>query len=87
MNLNTLFTSFNLGGCVLRNRMVMAPLTRNRAIHGTDAPQPLNADYYAQRAEDAELIISEATQISPTVKGYAWTPGIYLKGLKKCVYE
>ena len=54
----------------------MAPLTRNRAVHGTDAPQALNAEYYAQRAS-AGLIISEATQISPTGKGYAWTPGIY----------
>jgi N-ethylmaleimide reductase len=78
MNLKTdlLFSSFNLRGHTLRNRIVMAPLTRNRAIHGTDVPQPLNADYYAQRA-DAGLIIAEATQISPTGKGYAWTPGIY----------
>lgn len=71
-----LFTPFNLRGHELKNRIVMAPLTRNRAVHGTDAPQPLNAEYYAQRAS-AGLIISEATQISPTGKGYAWTPGIY----------
>lgn len=71
-----LFTPFNLRGRLLRNRIIMAPLTRNRAIHGTNAPQSLNAEYYAQRA-DAGLIISEATQISPTGKGYAWTPGIY----------
>lgn len=71
-----LFTSFNLREHTLRNRIVMAPLTRNRATHGTDVPQALNAEYYAQRA-DAGLIISEATQISPTGKGYAWTPGIY----------
>lgn len=54
----------------------MAPLTRNRAIHGSDVPQQLNAEYYSERAS-AGLIISEATQISPTGKGYAWTPGIY----------
>jgi N-ethylmaleimide reductase len=54
----------------------MAPLTRNRATHGTDAPHELNAEYYKQRA-GAGLIIAEATQISPTGKGYAWTPGIY----------
>lgn len=71
-----LFKSYDLRGHSLRNRIVMAPLTRNRAVHGTDAPQQLNAEYYAQRA-DAGLIISEATQISPTAKGYAWTPGIY----------
>ena len=57
----------------------MAPLTRNRALHGTDAPQAMNATYYAQRAEDAGLIITEASQISPIGKGYAWTPGIFSK--------
>lgn len=71
-----LFQPFKMGALSLRNRIVMAPLTRNRAIHGTDVPQALNAEYYAQRAS-AGLIISEATQISPTAKGYAWTPGIY----------
>ena len=78
MNLDSsaLFTPFNLQGHGLRNRIVMAPLTRDRAIPGTDTPHALNAEYYAQRA-DAGLIISKATQISPTGKGYAWTPGIY----------
>jgi N-ethylmaleimide reductase len=71
-----LFTPFDLRGHQLKNRVVMAPLTSNRAIHGSDVPQSLNAEYYAQRAS-AGLIISEATQISPTAKGYAWTPGIY----------
>lgn len=75
---NILYTPFELSKHLhLRNRFVMAPLTRNRAIHGTDVPHALNAEYYAQRASDAGLIISEATQISPTGKGYAWTPGIY----------
>lgn len=54
----------------------MAPLTRNRATPGDDAPHTLNAEYYAQRAS-AGLIIAEATQISPYGKGYAFTPGIY----------
>ena len=71
-----MFESFTLGNLLLKNRIVMAPLTRNRAIHGSDVPHALNATYYSQRA-DAGLIISEATQISPTAKGYAWTPGIY----------
>lgn len=75
-DLDILFQSFNLKGLLLKNRIVMAPLTRSRAIHGTDAPHAMNATYYSQRA-DAGLIISEATQISPTGKGYAWTPGIY----------
>jgi N-ethylmaleimide reductase len=71
-----LFTPFALGATTLANRIVMAPLTRNRATPGTDTPHELNATYYAQRAS-AGLLIAEATQISPTGKGYAWTPGIY----------
>ena len=75
-NANALFTPFELLGTTLRNRIVMAPLTRNRATHGTDVPHQLNAEYYAQRAT-AGLLIAEATQISPSGKGYAFTPGIY----------
>ena len=54
----------------------MAPLTRNRATHGTDAPRELNARYYRQRA-NAGLVISEASQISQQGQGYVWTPGCY----------
>lgn len=75
-------TPYDLKGLPLPNRIVMAPLTRSRATHGTDAPNVLNAQYYSQRAT-AGLIISEATQISPTGKGYAWTPGIYSEEQKK----
>ena len=70
-----LFTPVRLGALALSNRVVMAPLTRSRAGEG-DVPGPMNADYYRQRAS-AGLIISEATQISPQGKGYAWTPGIH----------
>ncbi len=70
-----LFKPVRMGSLTLRNRIVMAPLTRSRAGQG-DAPRQMNADYYAQRAS-AGLIISEASQISPEGKGYAWTPGIY----------
>jgi N-ethylmaleimide reductase len=73
---SVLFTPFDLRGLALANRIVMAPLTRNRATAGSDVPRPLNAEYYAQRAS-AGLIVAEATQISPSGKGYAWTPGIY----------
>ncbi|MDB5043871.1 MAG: alkene reductase [Candidatus Eremiobacteraeota bacterium] len=73
---SVLFTPFDLGRSQLRNRIVMAPLTRDRATPGTDAPNALNAEYYRQRAS-AGLIIAEATQISPYGKGYAFTPGIY----------
>ncbi|RVV99754.1 alkene reductase [Mesobaculum littorinae] len=71
-----LFTPLTAGGIEMKNRIVMAPLTRNRARHEDDAPHALNAEYYAQRASGG-LIISEATQISPEGKGYAFTPGIY----------
>ena len=70
-----LFNPASLGPLQLRNRVVMAPLTRSRAEAG-DVPTPLAADYYAQRA-NAGLIIAEASQISPQGKGYIRTPGIY----------
>lgn len=70
-----LFMPFRLGPLVLKNRIVMAPLTRSRASRG-DVPTEMNAEYYAQRAS-AGLIISEATNISQQGKGYAFTPGIY----------
>ncbi len=73
---DTLFQPFTLGDLTLPNRIVMAPLTRRRAVRGTDAPQAMNAEYYRQRAS-AGLIISEATQISREGQGYAWTPGMY----------
>ena len=76
MAFDALFQPHRLGDLTLRNRVVMAPLTRNRATHGTDAPNELNVEYYRQRA-GAGLIVSEATQISQQGQGYIWTPGIY----------
>src|SRR3982074_2647417 len=70
-----LFQPVPLGPLTLSNRIVMAPLTRGGADKG-DVQGAMHAEYYAQRAS-AGLIISEATQISPQGKGYAWTPGIY----------
>ncbi|MDF9787284.1 alkene reductase [Polynucleobacter sphagniphilus] len=70
-----LFTPVKLGSIELKNRLVMAPLTRMRAVAG-DVPNPLAVEYYAQRAS-AGLIITEATQISPLGMGYPATPGIY----------
>jgi N-ethylmaleimide reductase len=70
-----LFTPAEVGRLTLRNRVVMAPLTRSRAGPG-NVPTQLNALYYAQRAS-AGLIISEATQISPEGQGYISTPGIH----------
>ncbi|MHB1513107.1 MAG: alkene reductase [Acidiferrobacter sp.] len=71
----SLFSPLTVGELRLHNRIVMAPLTRNRAGPGF-VPQDLNAEYYRQRA-CAGLIISEATQISPEGLGYPDTPGIY----------
>ena len=75
MNDPDILSPFTLGPLQLPNRVVMAPMTRNRAGRG-NAPGPLNAAYYAQRAS-AGLIISEATQISPQGVGYPGTPGIH----------
>jgi len=74
--MHTLFDPIQFGDIACPNRIVMAPLTRNRATAGSDTPHALNAEYYVQRAS-AGLLIAEATQISPEGKGYAWTPGIY----------
>lgn len=70
-----LFSPVKLGAIELRNRMVMAPLTRNRAGNG-GVPQDLNVTYYEQRAT-AGLIITEATPISDMAHGYPALPGIY----------
>jgi N-ethylmaleimide reductase len=82
-----LFSPTQLGAISLNNRMVMAPLTRNRAGEG-GVPHDLNVTYYAQRAT-AGLIITEATPISPMAHGYPALPGIYtdaqVAGWKKVV--
>ena len=71
-----LLTPLQIGAMCLDNRVVMAPLTRLRNTEPGDAPTALAEQYYAQRAS-AGLIITEATHISPTAKGYAGAPGIY----------
>ncbi len=70
-----LFSPITLGDLELPNRIVMAPMTRNRAGKG-NVPNELNATYYAQRAS-AALIITEASQVSPQGMGYPATPGIH----------
>src|SRR5580700_739445 len=60
----------------LPKRLVMAPLTRNRATPPGMVPSPLAVDYYGQRAS-AGLLISEASQVSQQGQGYQDTPGIY----------
>lgn len=77
--------SFQLGDLKLKNRMVMAPMTRNRAGEG-NVPHDLNAEYYRQRSS-AGLIITEASQVSEQGIGYPMTPGIHtpeqVEGWKK----
>jgi N-ethylmaleimide reductase len=79
-----LFSPYQLAGTELKNRIVMAPMTRSRAIN--NIPNELIAEYYAQRAS-AGLIITEGTSPSPNGLGYARTPGIYadahIEGWKK----
>ncbi|KQW41672.1 MULTISPECIES: alkene reductase [Pseudomonas] len=70
-----LFTPYTLGDLTLSNRVVLAPLTRNRAGQGF-VPSEFAATYYSQRAS-AGLLISEASQISQQGQGYQDTPGIY----------
>jgi N-ethylmaleimide reductase len=72
-----LLEPFKLGPITLSNRLVMAPLTRNRAVEGL-VPSPFAAEYYAQRAS-AGLLITEASQVSQQGQGYQDTPGIYSK--------
>src|SRR5580658_2386711 len=72
-----LFDSYKLGPLTLPNRLVMAPLTRNRAVAGL-VPNPLAIEYYGQRAS-AGLLVTEASQVSQQGQGYQDTPGIYSK--------
>ena len=82
----SLTSPIEFGEIAAPNRVFMAPLTRSRSKQPGDIPWELNAEYYRQRA-GAGLIISEATQVSPQGKGYAFTPGIHseeqIKGWKQ----
>ena len=70
-----LFSPYRLGSLELKNRMVLAPMTRSRALAG-NVPNPLAEAYYAQRA-GAGLIVTEASQVAPRGQGYIRTPGIH----------
>ena len=84
MSQNKLFSSYTLGNTTLQNRIVMAPMTRSRAIG--NIPNDLIAEYYGQRAS-AGLIITEGTSPSPNGLGYSRIPGIFsqeqVEGWKK----
>jgi N-ethylmaleimide reductase len=72
----TLFTSFMLGELRMRNRVVMASMTRGRARNAELAPTALHVEYYRQRAS-AGLILTESTWISPRAVGFINVPGLY----------
>ncbi|WP_338760734.1 alkene reductase [Massilia sp. METH4] len=74
--MTTLFDPITIGDLTLKNRVVMAPLTRARAVGEGRVPNALMAEYYAQRAS-AGLILSEATSVTPQGVGYENTPGIW----------
>ena len=70
-----IFSPVSLGALSLSNRIVMAPMTRDRA-GPEDEPTPLMVEYYRQRAS-AGLIVTEGVQPSPEGKGYWRTPGLH----------
>lgn len=72
-----LFDPIQIGAIKLDHRIVMAPLTRCRALG--EIPCAKAAEYYAQRATPGGLLIAEGTLVSPTAHGYPCTPGIYTK--------
>lgn len=75
--MNKLFSSVYIGPIALSHRVVMAPLTRMRSEQPGDVPGDLMVEYYAQRASEGGLIISEATTVALTGRGYLGAPGIY----------
>jgi N-ethylmaleimide reductase len=76
-SISKLFTSVQVGPMILSHRVAMAPLTRMRSEQPGDIPGDLMVEYYAQRASDGGLIISEATTVALTGRGYLGAPGIY----------
>jgi 2,4-dienoyl-CoA reductase-like NADH-dependent reductase (Old Yellow Enzyme family) len=84
-----LFTPLEIGPYVLKHRVVMAPLTRNRSEQPGDIPGSLMLEYYTQRASDGGLIVTEATSSSAAARGWFGAPGLYsdqqVEGWKKIV--
>jgi N-ethylmaleimide reductase len=76
MKSQPLFTPVRMGKLQLRNRIIMAPMTRMRAANSGYVPSELHAQYYAQRGS-AGLIIGEGTETSPDAYGWADSPGLW----------
>ena len=72
-----LFTPVQIGPITLKHRVVMPPMSRLRAQPGTGIPSDLQREYYTQRASDGGLIITEATAIAASGRGYYHAPGLY----------
>jgi N-ethylmaleimide reductase len=72
-----LFKPVQIGAVSLKHRVVMAPLTRSRSVQPGDVPGDLMKEYYGQRASDGGLIISEATTIALSGRGWYGAPGLY----------
>ncbi|KAA8523310.1 hypothetical protein F0562_009733 [Nyssa sinensis] len=73
----TLFSPYKMGKFNLSHRVVLAPMTRCRALNGI--PQPALVDYYVQRSTNGGFLITEGTLVSPTAGGFPHCPGIYTK--------
>jgi N-ethylmaleimide reductase len=72
-----IFSPVQIGAITLGHRIVMAPLTRSRSVQPGDVPGDLMVEYYRQRASEGGLIISEATSISVSGRGWFGAPGMY----------
>ena len=72
-----LFSPVRIGAIELKHRVVMAPLTRSRSVQPGNIPGDLMLEYYSQRASEGGFIISEATSISITGRGWYGAPGMY----------
>jgi N-ethylmaleimide reductase len=85
--MSMLFSSIGVGPLALSHRVVMAPLTRSRSEQPGDVPGDLMREYYTQRASNGGLVISEATTISISARGWLGAPGLYsdpqVEGWKK----
>jgi N-ethylmaleimide reductase len=85
--MSMLFSSIDIGRMALSHRVAMAPLTRSRSEQPGDVPGDLMREYYTQRASKGGLVISEATTISISARGWLGAPGLYsdqqIEGWKK----